>query len=329
MYERIDIHTLALGARYRDNRNMRYAADIVQQRELQTKATAAIAWALASDRALTADSLEGFAARGFVRYKAAVDPVTSDDAALQGFSPFGTAFVGEVDVIALPGRLPAAVRMPIGPAGGRLLLGTVEASSPEEGVAKPVGTIDFDVSGPPSKAVATIVISAEAARSTDGAIQAGIRAHLVSAAARQVDVLMVTALTAGSPAASTDPGVLLAAISGGQPQSPALIAGWDVILSWDAGTVRDLTALGVPVIPTGAAAGTAIAIDQSGLLLADAGAVIETARHANLAMSDAPGSDAPTTSLWQKNLIALRAERWITIAIRAGAVAFGNAGSPA
>jgi hypothetical protein len=304
---------------------------LTAQKEQASRATAAIAWALASDRHLTADSIEGFGARGFGRYKAAVDPLTvADAAALQGFSPFGGAFVNEVDVLALPGRLPAALRMPIGADGaGRLLLGTVEAESPTELDAKAIATIDFALSGTPQKAQATIVLSAEAARATDGQIQAGIRQHLVAAVARRVDALIVTALTAGASAGSTDPGALIAAISGGQPQSPVIIAGWDTIQSWDAGTVRDLQALGIAVVPCGAAAGKAIAVDQSGLLLADAGAVVETARHASIALSDGPGDDAPVTSLFQRNLIALRAERWMSVSVRASAVAYGNLGSPA
>ena len=72
---------------------------------------------------------------------------------------------------------------------------------------------------------------------------------------------------------------------------------------------------GLPVIVSGAAGTTAVAIDADAVLVADDGVLVDVAQHASLQMDSAP--DSPTvaasviTSLWQNNLVALRAERYI------------------
>lgn len=318
-----------------DNRRMRYAKDLLMQSEHDRRATAAVAAALCRDSFLTVEPLSTFRRRGFDEYdhlftKAAVDPLTSDNAGLAG-GPLEQAFMGAVDRASIMDALMSggAVTMPVGPTGaGRILLGTVSGSTPEEQAAKPVMTIDFNVSTAPQKAVAMIVTSAEAARSFDMATQDGIRAHLVSAAAAAVNTRLVAAFTSGTPESSAAVGALLAAVSNGAPRRPAIIGGYAELLALDAGTLRDLDLLNVALLPCAEASGYLIAVDMSGLLLADAGAVVEVARHASLALDDT-GAGEPTFNLFQRNCIAIRAERWFTISLRPDAVAFASTGSPA
>lgn len=67
-------------------------------------------------------------------------------------------------------------------------------------------------------------------------------------------------------------------------------------------------------------------IDASGLLLGDEGITLDNSRQAALQMETAP--DNPTTgstvllNLWQRNMLALRAERWFAFALgRVNAIA--------
>ena len=57
-----------------------------------------------------------------------------------------------------------------------------------------------------------------------------------------------------------------------------------------------------------------VLLNQSDILLADEGGIrIDVSREASLQMDSAPSDAAASlVSLWQENLIGLRAERWIT-----------------
>lgn len=80
-------------------------------------------------------------------------------------------------------------------------------------------------------------------------------------------------------------------------------------------TVAGGSYAGLPVVVSSAAGTTALAIDADSVLLADDGVVVDTAGHASLQLDSAPDSPAIAasviTSLWQNNLVALRAERFI------------------
>jgi hypothetical protein len=315
---------------------MRYAADIVQTKELTDRASALVAYAVAQDPAFSMGALTGFEARGWSKYahhvKAAVAALDSSDATM-ALGPLVTAFIGAVDRESILGALDGAVRVPLAaPGGARIQIGHVETSPASEGELKSVARVDY-LAAPddfPQKIIAQIVASAEALRRLDPTTQAALSRHLVSATAAATDVALVTALTTGSPASSADVATLLSSISGGAPRRPYLIGGLDSLLSLAPGTLRDVRDLGVTVLQTPAAAGRLIAVDASGLLIADDGeATIETARHANMILDDGSGSPSTTVvSLWSRNLVCLRSERSTQFALRSGAVAFASTGSP-
>ena len=131
-----------------------------------------------------------------------------------------------------------------------------------------------------------IACSTEMMRSVDAAVQEALAQMLIGAVAQCFDGEGVAALTAGSPLGSPEPGDLLAAISGGAPVAPVLIGGYDVLLKLTPGVIRDIQALGIPILPCAGAAGKLIAIDGSGFVIGDGPIEVATARHAAVQFSD-------------------------------------------
>jgi hypothetical protein len=327
-----DIHGIASWGASAQTARMTYTmdADPVRRKEQEMRASGLVGWALASDSFLSDDAIETFKRRGFSRYlpshltKASVDIVSTADTAI-ALMPLGTAFLGLVDAESVLGRLEGAVRLPYSVTGARLQVGTVTAVAVDEGAVRPAMALAFDTTGPPTKVEAQIVLSAEALRSFDPESQSGITRVLVSAVAAAVDRELVAVLTSAAPMAGTI-GDLFAAVSGGQPSRPYLLAGYDMLFSLSAGTLRDLETLGVRVLPTPAAAGVFIALDASGLLIQDAGVEVQTARHATMTLDDGCGGGA-VVSLWQNDLSCPRAEWLVRFTTRAGVVAWSG-GTP-
>jgi len=317
---------------------MRYL-DPIQKTENESRAQAAIAWAVCSNRHLTdqsaADSLfrRAFGGRyDHLTTKAGVTVTDSGDV-LAGTLPLVSGFLGEAAERSIRGRLDGPIRMDVRTAG-RVQMGTVVGQQVGEGAPKPVVKLEFSAAtAAPDKFSAEIVVSREAVQPLNAQALAGITTALVNATARADDDQFVAALltAAGAPESSDDIGTLLSAITGGRPSRPALISDWTGLLG-AAGSVQDLLALrelGVQVIVSPSASGSLIAVDAAGLMLSDLGAEITTALHALITLDDGTGGSPGTTvvSLWQMNLLALRAELWTKTTIRSGAVAYASLGS--
>jgi len=80
-------------------------------------------------------------------------------------------------------------------------------------------------------------------------------------------------------------------------------------------TVKGGTYAGVDVVPSAACKTTIAMVDASQILVADGGIVVDTTDEAIVQMDSAP-TDPPTAttipvSLWENNLVALRAERFV------------------
>jgi hypothetical protein len=177
--------------------------------------------------------------------------------------------------------------------------------------------------------VGTIVVSDEGLRAVDQATQQAILSVLVAEAAAESNRVLVAALTAGSGVASTTPAAVLAALI--RPRKPYLVTSLADLLDLPPGTVRDLQAAGVGVLTAPEAAGLLIAVDAAGLVVSDSGAEVRVAHHATLMLDLTGGSPAAPVpvSLFQSNLTALSALRYLRISVRDGASAFAPAGSPA
>ena len=134
--------------------------------------------------------------------------------------------------------------------------------------------------------------------------------------------------TSGTPAASSDPGTLLAALSGGAARAPVLFGAYGTLLGLAAGVLRDLRDLGVIVVPVPEAGDYFVMVDAPGVLFADGGVELNTAAHASVDWDNASPATA-TFSLWENNCLGIRGERWIRADFRADAVAFASVGSPA
>lgn len=328
---RSDIHSLPIGVAHAQTACMTHPLDPVQAKEFEMRSAAYVGSVLSRDSRLhdASDPVRAFAERGFARFaphvKAAVAAMTSTDEAI-ALAPLSSAFALQVDQRSLLGKLTGATEISL-TAGIRLQTGILEANVLGETVLKPAGRLDFTLAdGPPDKAVAQLVGTAEFFRTVDQKTQAGIQSTLASACARALDVRIVSLLTAGAALPSSDIGALFAAISGGAPANPFLIGGLDTLLPL-ADQIAGLQALGIAIVATPAAAGTLIALDAGAVLVADGGASVRTAAHASIALD----VDAPTTltSLWQANLLALLGERFFRFVFKADAVAFAVTGSPA
>ena len=233
----------------------------------------------------------------------------------------------------------------------------------EEGAPKPVTAFSFErVNLPSTKIAGVIVVSDEAAKSRTG--QTILEGRLLRALQRGCDYEFLTpsesvatgvqpgAITygateiasSGSSAAAveSDLGEVVLAVSQGKPVSPFIVASPEAIiflasLRSSGSAVFPNAALvggsiwGIPLLSSTEAGPYVVCIDGAGVAVADGGIVISPSRQGAIQMSDAPSSPNSLVSLWQNNLIGLRAERWVSWAKRADAVAFlqlQGAGSP-
>ena len=199
-----------------------------------------------------------------------------------------------------------------------------------------------------SKAAGIIVITEELARLSSPSAETLVRNDMIAGMAQFLDSQFIDpaiAVVAGvSPASITNGTVAITATSDPLADIHALFAwfatnniplgGLTLIMSevngFILGTKKDIkgnplfpnvginggNVEGVNVITSNTAGTNIIALQPSYVLYADDGGVtIDVSREASLQMDSAPMSpaDATTvyTSLWQNNLIGLRAERWI------------------
>jgi HK97 family phage major capsid protein len=238
-------------------------------------------------------------------------------------------------------RVPFNASVPVQTAGGSY--GWVGQAKPKPVTKLGFGLAKLDM----SKAAGIIVLTEELVRTSSPSAEAIVRADMIAGIAAFLDLQFIdpavvavanvnpASITNGTTpiASSGDPlkdvQLLLAAIAAANIG----LAGVTLILSETnalaLGFARD--ALGNKVFPsvgvtggsiegmsviTSNAAGTnVIAVQPSAILYADDGGVsIDVSREASVQMEDAPAPPDATTvlvSLWQNNLVGLRAERFI------------------
>jgi hypothetical protein len=259
-------------------------------------------------------------------------------------APLAAGFLAQVSRTSVLARLVTAGAMVAPLNRATAALATAPSSSwVAAGAVKPISAMGFlGVDLAPRKTESSIVISNELARATDARSLDGLTTQLAGAVALGVDSALLDA-TAGdnsrpagllngvSETPSTgdmqaDLGAVLDAIA--PAVAPVLVMSWGRAARC---AHLDLARLGITLVVTPAAAGQLIAIDALAVAVADDGLRLTTARQGSVTMDDGGSPPATTVlSLFQANATALRAERYVNWAARAGAVAWmSGAGSPA
>ncbi|MPZ38494.1 MAG: hypothetical protein GEU95_10560 [Rhizobiales bacterium] len=194
------------------------------------------------------------------------------------------------------------------------------------------------------KAVALVVMTADALREAGPAGLNFVNAELRNAVIAAADQIFLDAVTTGltplvgSATPSADIKLLLDATNLASGSRIVLVVpppGINSLLMTQASlSPANLTTnggefAGIRTVVTDALpGGTVVAIDASGVVAADEGLTLDTARHASLQFDDATSqaSDSPpvpttTVNLWQTNSVGLRAERHFRFTARDTAVA--------
>lgn len=244
----------------------------------------------------------------------------------------------------IPGlrRVPFLASVPTQTAGGSY--GWVGQGAPKAVTKLGFGTAKLDI----SKAAGIIVLTEELVRTSSPSAEAIVRADMIAGIAAFLDMQFIdpsvaavvnvnpASITNGlTPIASTDdPLADLYALFAALSTANVPLAGVTMIMSetnaLGMGMLRDAqgnrifpnmsptggTAEGITIVTSNAANGNVIALQPSAILYADDGGVqIDVSREASVQMDSAPTNppDATTVlvSLWQNNLVGLRAERWI------------------
>jgi HK97 family phage major capsid protein len=257
---------------------------------------------------------------------------------LLGLQGAADEFFSLVRERSLIGRIAGLRRVPI----RTRLIGLIEGFSAAwvgEGSAKPVGKATFAEEELPSRKVSALgVFSNELLQSLDPRAELLIRDDMAKALSAVMDASFIDPSNAGTPdlepasvtngapstAASGDgaadireliaafPGDLERAILVGSPATFAVLS--DPFL-FPALGVRGGEALGIPAIPSSAAADTLALIDPDAIALGDGGTAVRVATQATVEMTDAPtgSSVTPTAtsqvSLWQANATGVLVEQ--------------------
>jgi hypothetical protein len=286
--------------------------------------------------------------------KAAMAPGGTTDPVWAGnliAPPTVTPLLQAVQKEAVPGRagfrqVPFNVSVPIQTAAGTFAW--VGGNAP-----KPITAFAFssNVQLKIAKASGIVVLSSEllklAAPNAEGTIAAALTAGLVSFQDAQLLDPAVTAIADVRPASITNGVVattvtgdvaarvaaILAALYTSRPgvQKPVLI-----MTPTAAGQLGDKARVDggvayygvVPVVTTTGAGVNIIAADADAVVYADAGLELDVSKNASVELNDAPVAPTAATvmsSLWQLDLVGVRAERFMSWAKAPGAVQFGAA----
>lgn len=289
--------------------------------------------------------------------KAAVTAGTTTDSTWAGplvVPSLAAAFLGLVRTASLTGRLPGVLNVPF---NTRVPLQTSGDAYywVSENAIKPTTKLAFStgITLTPTKAEGIVVISRELARlSVPGteplfqrALVSGLTAFTdrqfldpaVAAVAGKNPASITNAVTPTATGANVDATVtaVLAALFAARPGATgAVVITSPATAARIAGTgnnpdakVSGGTVQGVPLVPSEGALTYIIAIDPSGVLIADGGVGVDVSEQADVELNDAPVGTAASvvTPLWQTNQVAFKVERMINYQAVAGAVQYAVA----
>ena len=272
--------------------------------------------------------------------KSAIAVLDTAGTGLAPTKPMVQALLAAVDRRSVLGQL-GAIKVPQANVGG--VAQTVSATSywVGEALAKAPSALGFAaLSLTPRKVTTNVIAAEELLRFANVDALALLERAVVSATAAALDVALLDPANAGiagvKPPSLTNGlttipplldfqnqvGQALNAISGGSPSRPTLIVSLQTALRLSAlPNIADY----VKVIVSPAASNKVIAVDADGIAYVDDGGNIDIGAP-DMQLNDVPAdpSTATTimTSLWQRDLRAIRVERWVSWAKRADAVAY-------
>jgi hypothetical protein len=253
--------------------------------------------------------------------------------------PINMAFIDATSNFGFFGQIePAAHHIPFNTSAATVVTLGAHGSAVDEGSYKPVHELEVGSSGPlvMRKAAAIVVMSPETWRNSTPGGQSLVRRSLLSGTARVTDqealsVISDGAVNAGSSSGSdvgsvlADFAALFGAVRIGQASRLFLVMssenakaiafmGSDNGFAFEQMTPQGGSIQGVRVLVSDVADDRVFLIDASGLATSVGTVLLSSASHATVAMS-ATDSDEGWTSLWQKNLLGLRAERMFGCAL--------------
>jgi hypothetical protein len=281
--------------------------------------------------------------------KAAVGPGMTTDASWAGplaaLRPLADGFLAFARPLSLLGQIPGLRTVPFNVSvAAQTAIGTY--SWVGESLSKPVtrGTFATVTLGI-AKASGIVLVTDELIKLAVPGSEVALRAELANGIAQFLDQQLVdpaVAAVGGSNPASITNGVTPIAPSG--TTGAALVADVDKLIGQFLSanpdttsavllmtpsvasmlvsatkvitlTVNGGTYCGIPCVVSGNVGPRIVAADASAILLADAGVTIDTSKHATIQSDSLPDNPATAatvvTSLWQNDLVGVRAERFI------------------
>ena len=257
--------------------------------------------------------------------KAAIDPIGSGD----GLAAAGIrALIGLLRDLELPSRLglrqvPLVRNAAVQTAGS-------SASWVADGAPAGVSALQFsDASLDVRKVVAVSILTKALAELSSPAAETAVRDDLLAAAADTVSSTFASTDAASSaapagilngltPIASVDAVTDLRALLASFPRTAtvAVILSASNALAVATAAAGGLSAVfgpgGPMLVVSDYAADNVIALDRQRVMLGDGGLVVDATEQAAVQLDSAPGAGAQTlVSLWQQNLIGLRATRFV------------------
>jgi hypothetical protein len=326
---------------------MRNLDDLTRDLATLDKSGAFLVCALASDRFMGDPRRvdDYFAVRpGLPRQlaahvKSAVTAIDTSSGLLPA-RPLAQAFLEGVSRRSVLGQLGAPT------VSGHVTIGQQSASATAswvgEGVAKPLTAAAFTSAAMRSLKLVVSVIASEELMELAVPNALGVLQRLSqNALASALDTALLDPTNAGTantkPASLTNGltpitpasdfqnqvGQVLAGISDGSPTRPVLIASLQTGLRLQA--LRDLADLGVKLVISPAAGPRLIAVDADGLVVFDDG-ITASVGTPDVEMSDTPANPSTASTImvstWQRDLAALKLERFVNWAKRADAVSY-------
>jgi hypothetical protein len=271
--------------------------------------------------------------------KAAVNPAILSDPSwagdLAGFQSLAFAFLDSLKGISVfDTLLPNMKRMPLHTTVAVTVAGA-SGSRVDEGAFAPVTEIAFGASGQleVQKACALVVVSNDLVRSSSGEASSLLRRELQAALSLVVDQEFLATISEGlSPVATSsgadmdsaraDLAALLQAVRVGQTSKLYLIMGGNNAkalttmggnsdFSFSQMSPQGGTICGLPVlVADGIADDEVMLIDASRIGASGGTVTVEVAEHATLRLSTTPSGDESASSLFQKNLAAIKVLRY-------------------